>query len=53
MNALIAIILGLIVFVIAALTQFFSGSIRDAFLILGIVSIAGGLSTRLMTKLIK
>lgn len=34
-------------------TQFFSGSIRDAFLILGIVSIAGGLSTRLMTKLIK
>lgn len=34
-------------------TQFFSGSIRDAFLILGLVSIAGGLSTRLMTKLIK
>ena len=34
-------------------TQMLSGSMRDAFLILGVVSIAGGLSTRFMTKLIK
>jgi MFS family permease len=34
-------------------TQMLSGSMRDAFLILGIVSIVGGLSTRFMTKLIK
>ncbi|MBB3859527.1 MFS family permease [Novosphingobium hassiacum] len=34
-------------------TQLLAGSMRDAFLILGIVSIVGGLSTRFMTKLIK
>ena len=32
--------------------QIMSGSVREAFIILGLVSIAGGLSTRLMTKLI-
>ncbi|MBU0554958.1 MAG: MFS transporter [Alphaproteobacteria bacterium] len=34
-------------------TQMLSGSIRDAFIILGIISIAGGLSARLMTRWIK
>lgn len=33
--------------------QFLSGNVREAFVILGAVSIAGGLSTRLMTNLIK
>lgn len=32
--------------------QFLSGSVREAFVILGFVSIAGGLSTRFMTRLI-
>ncbi len=34
-------------------TELLSGSMREAFLILGVVSVAGGLSTRLMTRLIK